>query len=359
MISEDTVFKINKVEKSRRPEANLDDPGFGRIFSDHMFEMEYRNGQWNTPTIKPYGPIEVEPALDVFHYGQSVFEGTKAYYVGDDTVNLFRPEKNIKRMADSCKRMCIPKIDPDLFMAAIEQLIQLDHQWIPKKEGNSLYIRPFACGFEPVIAASSADIFRFYIITSPVGSYYSKPVSLVTAQEHVRAVQGGTGNIKAAGNYAASLYPVQKAQQLGYDQVLWLDAFDHKYVEEVGTMNIFFLIDDVLVTRELSGTILPGITRDSVIKLARYWDIPVEERQLTIDEVMKAGQAGTLQEVFGTGTAAVISPVKSITHEDQTITIHEEGRGQLGQRLYDAIYGIQTGKREDPFGWIHPVNVGG
>lgn len=357
MISERAAIEVEQVDESRLPDTSLDDPGFGQIFSDHMFEMEYREGSWGTPKIKPYQNLEVPPALDVFHYGQSVFEGTKAYYAGDGVVNLFRPEKNIERMANSCERMCIPPIDSELFMEAIEQLVKLDHQWVPKKEGNALYIRPFAMAFEPVISASSANIFRFYIITSPVGSYYSKPVSLTTARQYVRAVKGGTGNIKAAGNYAASLYPVKKAKEKGFDQVLWLDAYEHKYVEEVGTMNIFFLIDDVLVTRELSGTILPGITRDSVIKLAKHWDIPVEERELTIDEVMEAGKSGKLQEVFGSGTAAVISPVKAISHDGETIQVHQEGRGPLGQRLYDAIYGMQTGKHEDPFGWIHPVNV--
>lgn len=357
MDPEQVTIEINKVKESRLPEVDLGSPGFGRIFSDHMFEMEYRDGSWGTPQIKPYDTIEVQPSLNVFHYGQSVFEGTKAYFVGDDTVNLFRPEQNIARMEQSCERMCIPKVDSGLFMEALEQLIELDYKWIPREEGTALYIRPFAMAFEPVISASSAKIFRFYIITSPVGAYYTNPVSLITAQKYVRAAQGGTGNVKAAGNYGSSLYPVQKANELGYDQVLWLDAMEHKYVEEVGTMNIFFLIDDVLVTRELSGTILPGITRDSVITLAQHWDIPVEERKLTIAEVMEAGKSGKLQEVFGTGTAAVISPVKAITHEDETVQVHEEGRGPLGQKLYETIYGIQTGKKDDPFGWAHPVNV--
>ncbi|MFH5833201.1 branched-chain amino acid aminotransferase [Halalkalibaculum sp. DA3122] len=357
MPSEHATIEIQRVKESRLQEVDLESPGFGRIFSDHMFEMEYRNGHWGLPGIKPYGTIEVEPALNVFHYGQSVFEGTKAYYAGNDTVNLFRPEKNIERMARSCKRVCIPEVDPDLFMRAIEQLIRLDHRWIPQKEGNALYIRPFAMAFEPVISARSAKVFRFYIITSPVGSYYSAPVSLVTAGNYVRAAKGGTGEIKTAGNYAASLYPVQKANDRGYDQVLWLDADQHRYVEEVGTMNIFFLIEDRLVTPELGGTILPGITRDSVIQLAKYWDIPVEERPVPIREVMEAGENGALQEVFGTGTAAVISPVKSISHDGGTIKIHDKGRGPLGQRLYDEIYGIQTGRRQDPFQWIHPVDL--
>jgi branched-chain amino acid aminotransferase len=350
-------IEIEQVTESRVSQVNLDDPGFGRIFSDHMFEMEYRDGEWQTPNIKPYGTIEVTPALNIFHYGQSVFEGMKAYYDDQSTVNLFRPDMNIKRMRNSCERMCIPPVDAELFMEALEQLIKLDHHWIPQKEGNALYVRPFAMAFEPWVAAHTSNIFRFYILTSPVGSYYSKPVKLTTMPEYIRAANGGTGSTKTAGNYAASMYPAQKAKQQGYDQVLWLDAIERKYVEEVGTMNIFFLIDGTLVTRELSGTILPGITRDSVINLARHWDIPVEERKLSIDEVMEAGQNGSLEEVFGAGTAAVIAPVQSIHHKGQTVEIHEEGRGPLGQRLYDAIYGMQTGKKEDPFGWVHQISV--
>lgn len=357
MISESSVIEIEKVEKSRLPDADLDNPGFGRIFSDHMFEMEFRNGSWQTPRIKPFGPVEVTPALNVFHYGQSVFEGTKAYYAGDDTVHLFRPHKNIARMEKSCERMCIPKVDPGLFLDAMEQLIKLDHKWIPRKEENSLYIRPVVCAFDQLIAAHSSSVFRFYIITSPVGSYYSRPVKLVTEQRYVRAVKGGVGEVKTAGNYAASMLPARKARDMGSDQVLWLDALEHKYIEEVGTMNIFFKIDDVLITRELSGTILPGVTRDSVIQLARHWDVTVEERRISIDEVMEAGREGSLQEVFGAGTAAVIAPVKEISHLGESVAIHESGRGELGQRLYDTITGIQRGKIEDPFGWVHPVAV--
>lgn len=358
MISENSTIEIEKVKESRLSNVDLENPGFGRIFSDHMFEMEYRDGRWNTPRIKPFGTIEVTPALNIFHYGQSVFEGTKAYYVGDKTVNLFRPMKNIERMANSCERMCIPKIDSGLFLDAIEKLIRLDYKWIPKKEGHSLYIRPLACAFEPVIAAHSARIFRFYIFTSPVGAYYSGPVRLVTSKNYVRAVKGGVGEAKTAGNYAASMLPARKAQERGYDQVLWLDAFEHKYVEEVGTMNIFFLIDNVLITPRLNGTILPGVTRDSVINLARHWNMPVEERKVSINEVMQAGREDRLQEVFGSGTAAVISPVSGIKHEGGSVSLQEEGRGPLGQRLYEEIYGIQTGKREDPFGWVHAVDVG-
>ncbi len=350
-------FEIQKVNNSRIQEEDLENPGFGRIFSDHMLEVTYENGAWGQPVIKPYGPIEVTPALNTLHYAQSVFEGTKAYYVDDETVNLFRPDKNYERMVKSCERMCIPVVDEHVFMDGIKKLIKLDKKWVPQEEGQSLYIRPFACAWDSIIASRVSNSYRFYIITSPVGSYYNRPVRLITSKNYVRAVKGGTGDAKTAGNYARSFYPAQKADKLGFDQVLWLDAFEHKYVEEVGTMNIFFLIDDVLVTAPLEGTILPGITRDSVIKLAKSWGIEVEERRLAIDEVMEASRSGTLQEVFGAGTAAVISPVEVIRHQGEVITIHEEQRGALGQKLYDTIYGMQTGKVDDEFGWITPVSV--
>ncbi len=260
-------------------------------------------------------------------------------------------------MVRSCERMCIPVIDKDVFIRGITELIKLDHKWVPQKAGNSLYIRPLACAFDPVITARVANTYRFYVITSPVGSYYNKPVKLTTSQKYVRAVKGGVGDTKTAGNYAASFYPAKKAQQNGYDQVLWLDAFEHKYIEEVGTMNIFFVIDGVLVTPELSGSILPGITRDSIIRLAKHWNMPVEERRISIDEVMQAGKDGTLEEVFGAGTAAVVAPVDEVCHDGESITFDIESRGPVGQKLYDIITGIQTGKEEDPFGWTRPVNV--
>lgn len=347
-----------KVKKSRVYDVDLDNPGFGRVFSDHMLEMEYKDERWGEPVIKPYGPIEITPSLNVLHYAQSVFEGTKAYYVDEETVNLFRPEKNYQRMVKSCERLCIPVVEESVFMEGIESLIKLDHRWVPQKDGNALYIRPFACAWENLIAAHVSKRFRFYIITSPVGSYYAEPVRLITSQNFVRAVKGGVGEAKTAGNYAASMYPARKAQQMGFNQVLWLDAFEHEYIEEVGTMNIFFLIDDVLITPPLGGTILPGVTRDSVITLARSWGMEVEERRLAMAEVVDAAHKGTLQEVFGAGTAAVISPVKEIRHHGELITPIEQQRGPVGQKLYDTIYGIQRGRVEDPFGWVRPVKVG-
>lgn len=351
-------IEVQKVGESKVHKADLENPGFGRVFSDHMLEVRYEDGEWKSPMIKPYGPVEITPSLNTLHYGQSVFEGTKAYYVDEETVHLFRPDKNYERLLKSCDRLCIPAIDEATFMEGIRTLIKLDKKWIPKKEGNALYIRPFACAWDPIIAARVSETYRFYIITSPVGAYYSRPVKLITSKNYVRAVKGGIGEAKTAGNYAGSLYPARKAQQMGFDQVLWLDAFEHKYIEEVGTMNIFFLIDDTLITPPLGGTILPGVTRDSVIQLAKSWDIDVEERRLAIDDVMEAAHTGSLQEVFGAGTAAVISPVQAIRHEGELVTIHEDSRGVLGQKLYDQIYGMQTGKVKDLFGWIEKVDVG-
>ena len=353
----DTAFKITETSTSRINEVDLKNPGFGQLFADHMLEMEYRDGDWQQPEIKPFGSVEVTPALNVLHYAQSVFEGLKAYYVDKDTVHLFRPEKNYERMARSCERMCIPVIPKDIFIQGIVELVKLDHKWVPQEDGNTLYIRPLACAFDPVISARVANKYRFYVMTSPVGSYYQRPVKLTTSQKYVRAAKGGVGDAKTAGNYAASFYPAKKAQENGFDQVLWLDAFDHEYIEEVGTMNIFFIIDGVLVTPELSGTILPGITRNSIIQLAKHWDMPIQERRISIEEVMQAGKKGTLDEVFGAGTAAVVAPVDEIHHDGESVTLNIESRGPVGQRFYDTITGIQRGNLEDPFNWITPIEV--
>lgn len=350
-------FKIDEISTSRIKEADLENPGFGEIFSDHMVEMNYREGRWNQPEIKPYATVEITPSLNVLHYGQSVFEGMKAYYVNDNTVNLFRPTENYARFLRSCRRLCIPAIEEDIFINGIEELLKLDSQWVPQKEGNTLYIRPFACAWDSKIAAQVSEKYRFYILTSPVGAYHADLVNLITSEHYVRAVEGGVGETKTAGNYAAGMYPAQKAKDQGYDQVLWLDAFEHTYIEEVGTMNIFFLIDDILITPPLQGSILSGVTRDSVIQLARSWNIEVQEHRISIDEVMEAGENSRLQEVFGAGTAAVITPVREIHHRGSSITVHKKQRGELGQNIYETLIGIQTGKLEDPFGWIHPVEI--
>ncbi|MEX2435875.1 MAG: branched-chain amino acid aminotransferase, partial [Balneolaceae bacterium] len=339
---------------------DFDNLQFGKMFSDHMVSMHYEDGNWDDPEIKPYGPISFHPSMHVLHYGQAVFEGMKAYYVDDNTINLFRLDDHHERINNSCRRMCIPEISKDLFIGTLEELIKKDYEWVPKKHGQSLYIRPFAFASQEFIAARAADEYQYFVITSPVAAYYKEgfnPVSLTTSEKFVRAVEGGTGEAKAAGNYGGSFYPAQKAQKEGYTQVLWLDAHEKKYVEEVGTMNIFFLIGDKLVTPNLGGTVLPGITRRSVIALAKKWNVEVEERRISIDEVFETKENGTLKEVFGSGTAAVISPVGLIHHKGKTITLDREKIGPFAKKLYDTITGIQYGKQDDPFGWVHPVKV--
>ncbi|NBC05554.1 MAG: branched-chain amino acid aminotransferase, partial [Bacteroidetes bacterium] len=275
-------------------------------------------------------------------------------------INLFRPTDHHKRLNNSAKRLCMPEIDESVFIDALEKLLQLDYKWVPKTHGHALYVRPLMFASEEYIAATVSKEYHFYIITSPVAAYYKEgfnPVSLTTTNEYVRAAKGGTGEAKAAGNYGGSLLPAIKAQEEGYTQVLWLDAKEHKYVEEVGTMNIFFLIGDTLVTPQLGGTVLPGITRRSVLALAKEWNLNVEERKITIDEVFEAHENGNLNEVFGAGTAAVISPVGLIHHNEKTITLDQEKIGPFAKKMFDAITGIQYGNQTDPHGWTHPVKV--
>ncbi len=353
-------IKTTKVDKSRISEIDFDRLEFGRQFSDHMVEMSWEGGSWSEPEIKPYGPISFTPALNALHYGQAGFEGMKAFYYDEKTIHLFRPEDHQKRFVDTCNRLCIPPSSEEVFLRSLEELVRLDSKWVPRKRGRALYIRPFAFSSDEYIAARVSQKYRFYIITSPVAAYYREgfnPVKLTTTDNYVRAVKGGTGAVKASGNYGASYYPAKKAQENGYTQVLWLDAKEHKYVEEVGTMNIFFLIGGTLITPPLTGTILPGITRRSVIALAKSWDVPVEERKISIDEVIEAHKNGDLEEVFGSGTAAVISPVGLINHKGLDIKTGDEKIGPFAKRLFDEITGIQYGEVEDRFGWIHKVEV--
>lgn len=368
MNKQDTPFQslntmkisIKKAVQSRISNLDFNNLDFGRIFSDHMFEMKYHDGKWQSAEILPYGPITFEPSMMALHYGQAVFEGMKAYYVDQNTINLFRPKDHHARFNNSAKRLCMPETDELLFIEGLEELMKLDHEWVPKKKGQALYIRPVMIATEEYLAAKVSQEYRFFIITSPVGAYYSEgfnPVKLTTSDQYVRAVKGGTGEAKAAGNYGGSFLPALKAQQNGYTQVLWLDANEHKYIEEVGTMNIFFLIGDTLVTPELGGTVLPGITRRSVITLAKEWGINVEERRISIDELFETHHNGSLNEIFGAGTAAVIAPVGLIHHQGQNINLDMEKIGPFAKRMYDAITGIQYGKIEDTHGWTHPVNI--
>ena len=349
---------INKAEtlKAKPDQNNL---GFGTIFTDHMFNLDYNPEQgWHNPRIEPYHALTMDPSTMVLHYGQGVFEGLKGYRTDSGDVQLFRPMENVRRMNRSAKRMCIPELEEGLVLDAIKQLVEVEKEWVPGVEGTSLYIRPTIIATDPFLGVRASFTYRFFIILSPVGAYYPEgfnPVKIFVTRDFVRAVRGGVGEAKTPGNYAASLLAGDKAHEEGYTQVLWLDGVEQKYIEEVGAMNIFFVIGDEIVTPELSGSILPGITRNSVVELGKSWGLNVSERRISIDEVLAAHNNGTLKEVFGSGTAAVISPVGEIKYGEELITIGGGGVGPLSQRFYDSLTDIQYGKAEDPFGWVVPV----
>jgi len=333
--------------------------GFGTYFTDYMFNMDYSPEKgWHNPRIEPYGPFSLDPSTMVLHYGQSIFEGLKAYKTDSGAIQLFRPKDNLKRLNKSGHLLCMPELDEEFILEALVKLLQIEKDWVPGEPGTSLYIRPTIIATDPYIGLRSSNTYRFFIILSPVGAYYPEgfdPVKIWVTTDYVRAVRGGVGTAKTAGNYAASLYATELANQDGYTQVMWLDGVELRYVEEVGSMNIFFLIGDELITPELNRSILSGITRDSVIKLARSWDINVAERKISIDEIYDAHGKGMLKEVFGSGTAAVISPVGKIKFDGKEITIGDGGVGSLAAKLFDELMGIQYGKADDPFGWIMPI----
>ena len=352
-----TTYQITtELTTNKKEKTPADQLGFGQVFTDHMFVMDYVEGQgWINPTITAYAPIELSPAAMVFHYGQAVFEGLKAYMTEDGDVQLFRPDRNFKRLNDSNERLCIPAIDEELALNALKELIRVDREWVPTAPGTSLYIRPFIIATEAYLGVNPAKSYKFMIIMSPVGSYYKEginPVKILVEQHYVRAVVGGTGEAKTAGNYASSLKGSELAAKQGYSQTLWLDGKENKYIEEVGSMNIFFKIAGKVITPALNGSILPGITRDSMIQVLKLKDIPVEERAVAFEEILEAAKNGTLEEVFGTGTAAVISPVGELKWLDEIITVNDGQIGEVTQMLYDTLTGIQYGKLEDPFGWI-------
>ena len=343
--------------KSKPDDASL---GFGTIFSDHMFNMDYAPDKgWHSPRIEPYASIEMDPATMFLHYGQGVFEGLKAYRVESGNIQLFRPQENLKRLNRSCRRLCIPEVDEVFVLDAMKHLIEIEKGWVPSAPETSLYIRPTIIAMDPFLGVRASYTYRFFIILSPVGAYYPEgfnPVKILVTSDYVRAVRGGVGEAKTPANYAASLMAGEDAHDAGYTQVLWLDGVEQKYLEEVGSMNIFFVIDDEIITPELNGSILPGITRMSVIELAKHWNEKVSERKISIDELIRAHASGSLKEVFGAGTAAVISPVGQIKFNEQVITINDNQTGPVAKKYYKAITDIQYGKAEDPMGWIVPVS---
>lgn len=350
------------ITKTGNPKAKPQDEsklGFGAKFSDHMFIMDYDEGKgWHDARIVPYGPLTLDPASPVLHYGQEIFEGLKAYRNAAGDVLLFRPRENALRMNRSAERMCMPQIDPDLHVEAIKSIVDCERDWVPKSAGTSLYLRPTMIADGSELGVHAAKKYIYYIICSPSGAYYKNglaPISIYVEDKYVRAVKGGTGFAKTGGNYASSLKAAEEAAAAGFDQVLWLDGTERKYIEEVGAMNMMFLIDGTLVTAALEGSILAGVTRMSILRLAADMGIKIEERQLSVSELMSAGESGALQEAFGTGTAAVVSPVGQLTYKGKTIKINNGQIGALTRKFYDTLTGIQTGAIEDRHGWVVKV----
>lgn len=351
-----TVEKSKALKQKPTDESKL---GFGQIFTDHMFLMDYEAGKgWGNARITPYRPVEFDLASMVFHYGQAYFEGLKAYRAKDDSILLFRPSDNFKRANVSGRRLYMPEIDVPTMVEALRKLVDLDRDWVPHSHGTSLYIRPTMIATDSALGVRASNTYLFFIILSPVGAYYAtglKPVKMSVEEDYVRAVKGGTGFTKFAGNYAASLIAMEKAHQRGCAQVLWLDGVHRKYIDEVGSMNIFFKMGGKIVTPALGGSILAGVTRDSIIKLSREMGLEVEERPIELQEVIDAGNKGTLEEIFGTGTAAVVSPVCELVMGNTSIIVNNGEMGPVTSKLYDTLTGIQYGDIPDTHGWVVKV----
>lgn len=351
-----TITKAQTLKPKPQDETKL---GFGKLFTDHMFNMDYSPDKgWHNARIEPYSNIDMNPATMVLHYGQAVFEGMKAYRTPKGNIQLFRPQSNFHRMNASNRILCIPEIDEHFALHALKELLRVERDWVPSSPGTSLYIRPTIIATDVFLGVKASDTYRFFIILSPVGAYYPEgfnPVKIWVTKRYVRAVRGGIGEAKTPGNYAASLYAGEQAHKEGYTQVLWLDGVEQRYVEEVGSMNIFFYIDGELITPALNGSILPGVTRDSIISLARLWGIPCSERRIAIEEIINAQKEGKQVEIFGSGTAAVVSPVGTVKYRDEVITINDNQVGPMTRKLYEALTDIQYGRAEDPRGWVEKV----
>ena len=349
-------IKRDVLKEKPQDESQL---GFGKYMTDYMFVMDWhRDKGWYDARIEPNAPIQLDPACVTLHYAQETFEGLKAYRTESGQIQLFRPEMNAKRMINSNKRLCMPEFPVEDFVEAVKAIVKCEEDWVPHSKDTSLYIRPFMFATEAALGVHMASAYKFMIICCPVGAYYPTgldPVKIMVEDELVRAVKGGTGFTKCGGNYAGSILGQVKAENEGYTQVLWLDGEERKYVEEVGTMNIMFKINGEIITAPIEGTVLPGVTRDSMITLLRDWGYTVREEKLAVTDLMQAGHDGTLEEVFGTGTAAVISPVGELKYKDDVVTINDNKTGELTQKLYDTLTGIQWGRLEDKFGWVVPV----
>jgi len=346
---------VTKIERSKLNDIPLENIPFGKYFTDHMLEADYENGEWKNVEIKPYQPLVLSPALASLHYGQAIFEGIKAYRNKDGEAYIFRPQDNYKRFNISATRMQMPEVPEELFMEGMRQLINLDKNWIPNKEDHSLYVRPFMFSTDEVIGVKPSDTYKFMIILSPTGPYYGAPMRIYVEEKYTRAAPGGVGFAKVAGNYGASMMVTAEAKSKGYDQVLWTDAAEHKYVQEIGTMNVFFILGNKAITPDLNaGTILAGVTRDSAITILRDMGLTVEERPVNIEEMIEAYKAGQLQEVFGTGTAATISPIKELKYKDFVMTFNVDewkAAPEMKRRLND----IREGRTADPYGWMYKI----
>ena len=353
MINDEIIINIDKVKESRVKQIDWDNLPFGKVFSDHMLVMDYSDGEWQQPEIMPFGSLDLHPATSAIHYGQSVFEGMKANKDENGEVLLFRPEMNAHRFAESCERMCMPEIPEDLFVELVKRTVDIDRDWIPSKEGYSLYVRPYMFATDDFIGIKPSDNYKFIIFTCPVGAYYSQPVSVKIEEFYTRAAQGGVGRAKTAGNYAASLYPAKKAQEEGFHQLIWTDAVEHKYIEESGTMNILFEIDGVLVTpAEDMDTILRGVTKRSAVEIAEHWGVKVEERKVEVQEIVQALREGRVTDAFGAGTAATIAQVGKIGFRDEMFVLAPvESRG-ISNRIKKYLVDLKSGKIEDEMNWV-------
>jgi branched-chain amino acid aminotransferase len=348
-------IKIEKIAHSRVSEYDVNNVPFGKCFSDHMFIAEYADGKWGNATIMPYQDVPMSYAMSALHYGQAIFEGMKAYKNADGEVNIFRPIENFKRINKSAIRMAMPEVPEEIFMGGLTELLKLDSAWIPTSDSGSLYIRPFLIATDEAIGVKPSETYKFVIITCPAGKYYAEPIKVLIETNFFRAVEGGVGFVKAAGNYGRSLYPTKLAQQKGYQQVIWTDGKTHSFLEESGTMNLMFVIDNTVVTPALSDTILAGITRNSVLALAKDWGMNIEERKISITEILEAHAKGTLKEAFGVGTAATIAQIIGIGYEGKDYALPPVEERQFSNKIDETLRNIRKGKIEDKFNWMYPV----
>ena len=344
-------IEIQRVKRSKLTETDFSDLPFGNVYTDHMFVADYTDGEWKNFRIVPFGKISVSPATPAIHYGQSIFEGLKAHNGPSGEALVFRPHDNLRRMNVSAERMCMPALPEDIFMESLSELIALDRAWIPTTKGSSLYIRPFLFSSDEYIGIRPSLTFTYMVILSPVGFYYNNPLRVKVETHYTRAPQGGTGYVKAGGNYAGALYPAKLAQDQGYHQLIWTDGKTHEYIEESGTMNVMFVINNTLITPALSDSILPGITRDSVLRLATSWGMHVEERKIPVKELIESLEAEKVQDVFGVGTAATIAPIQCIGYKGKEYILPSAAKRDFSNRVYEELDGIKHGTRPDPFGW--------